>query len=294
MSTGTTARDCANSVSRASCGDADPDHHARPAEHLGLGVAGAASAPAPPARRRRPGSGRRLPRRRRELERHRVFDRAILELAHARSTIAAARATAARRPSPPSRPFFTSASSIGFSFSARCSWSVNFLRRASPSAFASRRAPSSSKPVTDRRSTRTSEHLLRHGALQPLELRRHAGRQLSGEPDIAARRSRAARAAASRKLPTAAPTARTGRRTAARTDRTRLCRRRAAGDRTARARRAAKASCRGRSARPARAARAPAPRARSRSAAPHPRAPHRGPGSPARPRNSTGRVPTSR
>ncbi len=129
---------------------------------------------------------RRLPRRRRQLEGHRVFDGAILEcrcaFAHCRSS-----SDRSQAPSPPSRPCLTAASSSGsqlFGTLQQQRESAHGGRRPALARAAAR--PSSSNPVTDITSSRDLRDLLRHRALQALELRADGGGQLAGEPDIAA------------------------------------------------------------------------------------------------------------
>ena len=103
-----------------------------------------------------------------------------------RAPTAAARAKAAMRPSPPSRPLLTAASSAALSFCGRSSVSASFARRASASAAASSRAPASSNDASDDRSSFACAAFLRDRPAQPLDLRRAVAGELAGDREIAA------------------------------------------------------------------------------------------------------------
>ena len=107
------SRDCRRiPCSFASCAACDPVDHAVPGQRFGVAVAAASRLRRRPARRgRRPVRGgdtstRRLPGRRRHLERHRVVDGAVVEhllvAGHCSSS-----SDSSHDPSPPSRPRLT-------------------------------------------------------------------------------------------------------------------------------------------------------------------------------------------
>ncbi len=132
-------------------------------------------------------------------------------------------------PSPPSRPFATACLERGAQLFRPLDRELHPLACAhARDRSASRRAPASSKPVTDDRSMRARGTHFSSARFSPSSCTALLARQLAGDRDVAAGAGRVGRWRACPSRPRPAPSARTARRTASRAGRTRRDRSRAA------------------------------------------------------------------